>query len=119
MISVNITITSIDELIEVSEKLERFNINIFFKGSYDQPSRTCNIQRVIRREEIMNIFLTNPDKYFDIKKIHRLLMYRKIKCILKTVYRDLFILTQEDKITKEKLPIISGGFKNVYKYKNQ
>jgi hypothetical protein len=116
MIDIKISVTSIDECIELMEKLKNNKIKVEFNGAYKNPIRATLIKRKRRQDKILEI--TKTWEEFDVKTLRKHLMNYSIKETEKTLKRDLFDLENKGLIRKNMIKKEKGGFKNVYKITN-
>jgi hypothetical protein len=116
MINIKISVTSIDECIELIERLKKNKINVEFTGAYKNPMRTTLIKRKRRQDKIVEI--TKTWEEFDVKTLRKHLINYSIKETEKTLKRDLFDLENKGLVFKNMIKKEKGGFKNVYKIIN-
>jgi hypothetical protein len=116
MIDIKISVTSIDECIELIERFKKNKINVEFTGAYKNPMRTTLTKRKRRQDKILEI--TKTWEEFDVKTLRKHLMNYSIKETEKTLKRDLFDLENKGLVVKNMIKKEKGGFKNVYKITN-
>ena len=116
MIKIQITVTSINECVELLDKLKEHDIQLQFKGSHLTENSTEK-QRKIRQDKILDILRLKGNITFDLNQLRVWLKEFKVKINYKTLERDLFGMEIKGMITKTKTKIKNkhGGFKLMFK----